>query len=42
MERALDNQFDVIGDFFKEDDDDEGIIKKKKEKITQQFMFQPN
>jgi hypothetical protein len=42
VERALDNQFDVIGDFFKEDDDDEGIIKKKKEKITQQFMFQPN
>ena len=43
IERALDNQFDVIGDFFAEEDEEEdGLIKKKKEKITQQFMFQPN
>lgn len=43
IERALDNQFDVIGDFFAEEDEEaDGLIKKKKEKITQQFMFQPN
>jgi len=40
IERALDNQFDVIGDFFAEEDEEaDGLIKKKKEKITQQFMF---
>jgi len=36
----LDNQFDVIGDFFAEEEDEEvGPNKKKKEKITQSFMF---
>lgn len=43
MERALDQEFDVIADFFA-DDDDENEKKKvvKGEKITQQFVFQPN
>lgn len=43
MERALDQEFDIIGDFFA-DDDDENEKKKvvKGEKITQQFIFQPN
>mmetsp|Transcript_2586 Transcript_2586/g.4338 ORF Transcript_2586/g.4338 Transcript_2586/m.4338 type:complete len:213 (+) Transcript_2586:321-959(+) len=41
LERALDSEFDVVGDFFIEDD--ESLIKKsKKEKVTQQFVFQPN
>ncbi len=34
IERALDNQFDVIGDFFADDEEEDGMnLKKKKEKI---------
>ena len=36
IERALDSNVDVVGDFFTGDDDEDGgAIKKKKEKITQ-------
>ena len=36
IERALDNNVDVVGDFFADDSDEEGgAVKKKKEKITQ-------
>ena len=43
IERALDNQFDVIGDFFAEDEDEENArMNRKREKIQQQFIFQPN
>jgi hypothetical protein len=43
IERALDNNFDVVGDFFADDDDDEAEARKrnKAEKINQAFMFQP-
>lgn len=34
IERALDSNVDVVGDFFTGDDEDGGAIKKKKEKIT--------
>ena len=34
IERALDNQFDVIGDFFADDEEEDGAnLKRKKEKI---------
>jgi hypothetical protein len=40
VERALDQEFDIVGDFFAEDDDDEkNQSKQKREKITQQFTF---
>lgn len=44
LERALDNDFDVIGDFFADEDEDlENLFKQQKgAKIQQQFIFQPN
>ena len=40
VERALDTDFDIIGDFFTEDDEDQAnIMKQKGDKITQQFVF---
>ena len=43
VERALDQEFDVVGDFFEESDDEGATGKKQKgDKITQQFIFQPN
>lgn len=43
VERALDQEFDVIGDFFEEEDEEGATGKKQKgDKITQQFIFQPN
>jgi len=41
VERALDQDFDVVGDFFKDDDEenDAGLAHKKRDKITQAFMF---
>lgn len=40
VERALDQEFDIVGDFFADDDDDEkNESKQKREKITQQFTF---
>lgn len=41
LERALDQEFDVIGDFFVEDDE-QNVKKSKKDKVTQQFVFQQN
>jgi hypothetical protein len=34
VERALDQEFDVIGDFFGENNDEEGLRKQKGEKLT--------
>ena len=43
IERALDQEFDVVGDFFEESDDEGAAGKKQKgDKITQQFIFQQN
>jgi hypothetical protein len=44
VERALDNEFDVVGDFFKDDDEEnqQKLLSNKGDKITQAFMFQPN
>jgi dynein intermediate chain len=43
VERALDHEFDVAGDFFKEEDDDPSkMLASKRDKITQAFVFQPN
>ena len=40
VERALDQEFDVVGDFFEESDDEGATGKKQKgDKITQQFIF---
>jgi hypothetical protein len=41
LERALDNDFDVIGDFFADEDEDlENLFKQQKgAKIQQQFIF---
>lgn len=43
VERALDQEFDVVGDFFEESDEEgAGGKKQKGDKITQQFIFQQN
>ena len=43
MERALDQEFDIVGDFFMDDDEENENAKKSKgEKLTHQFVFQPN
>jgi hypothetical protein len=43
VERALDFDIDVVGDFFAEEDEDEANHKKSRgDKIVQQFTFQPN
>lgn len=35
IERALDNNFDVVGDFFKDDDEEDQLARtNKKEKMT--------
>ena len=39
IERALDNNFDVIGDFFKEDDEEQNARTNKREKMTHAFVF---
>lgn len=42
VERALDNEFDVVGDFFKEEEDSQQKMHNKRDKVTQAFVFQPN
>lgn len=42
VERALDTEFDVVGDFFADEEEEEALYKKQKgDKISQQFVFQP-
>lgn len=43
IERALNQEFDIMGEYFDNEEDEAAINKHKKgEKITQQFIFQPN
>lgn len=42
MERALDAEFDVVGDFFIEEDEERTAKKQRGDKITNNFVFQPN
>ena len=41
VERALDNEFDVVGDFFKDDDEENQLkmLANKRDKVTQAFVF---
>ena len=40
VERALDTEFDVVGDFFADEEEEEALDKKQKgDKISQQFVF---
>ena len=43
IERALDQDFDVVGDFFAEDEEEDGEKRNrmKNDKISQAFVFQP-
>ena len=41
VERAIDSEFDIVGDFFIDDDNEAGEKKKTKgEKLTKNFVFQ--
>lgn len=43
IERALNQEFDIMGEYFENEDDEAATNKYKKgDKITQQFIFQPN
>lgn len=40
VERALDCEVDIVGDFFADEEEEEAMYKKKKgDKISQQFIF---
>ena len=43
IDRALNQEFDIMGEYFENEEDEAATNKYKKgEKITQQFIFQPN